>query len=244
MSARYLIRFDDLCPTMNWRVWEEIEPMLLSSGVKPLLAVVPDNRDPHLQVDAPHEGFWDRVRAWGSYGWTIGMHGYRHEYVTRHSGIIGKNRFSEFAGLPRREQESKLASALQILRRESVPAEVWVAPAHSFDQTTVDLLLQFGVRCISDGYFAYPGFDCSGAFWIPQQLWNFEARPFGVWTICLHHNQWRQRDVEQFRQKLSRFRERVASLAEITGRYQRRKLTAWDRAGARLFRLRLQMCPT
>ena len=25
MKAQYLLRFEDLCPTMNWRVWEPVE---------------------------------------------------------------------------------------------------------------------------------------------------------------------------------------------------------------------------
>ena len=48
MAARYLIRFDDLCPSMNWTVWCEVESILQAAGIKPLLAVVPDNADPQL----------------------------------------------------------------------------------------------------------------------------------------------------------------------------------------------------
>ena len=58
MTARYLVRFDDICPTMNWRVWEQLEPLLQAHGVKPIMAVVPDNHDRHLVVDAPQPGFW------------------------------------------------------------------------------------------------------------------------------------------------------------------------------------------
>src|SRR5213594_2026420 len=62
--AQYLLRFDDICPTMNWRVWAEIESVLIQRRLKPILAVVPDNRDPGLQVDTPVADFWERARAW------------------------------------------------------------------------------------------------------------------------------------------------------------------------------------
>ena len=48
--AKYLLRFDDLCPAMNWDTWSEIEVTLVRKGIKPLLAVVPDNQDATLKV--------------------------------------------------------------------------------------------------------------------------------------------------------------------------------------------------
>ena len=61
---RYILRFDDICPTMNWTLWGDIENILVQRALKPILAVVPDNQDPTLQVDAPVENFWERVREW------------------------------------------------------------------------------------------------------------------------------------------------------------------------------------
>ncbi|HET8715597.1 MAG TPA: DUF2334 domain-containing protein, partial [Holophagaceae bacterium] len=100
-DARYILRFDDICPTMNWEVWEAIEALLDRHGVKPILAVVPDNQDPKLQVDAPRADFWDRVRGWQAKGYTIALHGYQHRYINRNAGIMGLTHQSEFAGLPR-----------------------------------------------------------------------------------------------------------------------------------------------
>ena len=36
MTAQYLIRFDDICPTMNWAIWSRIEAVLLESLLQPL----------------------------------------------------------------------------------------------------------------------------------------------------------------------------------------------------------------
>src|SRR5262252_3697380 len=87
-STKYLLRFDDICPTMNWQVWSEIEAALLDQDLKPILAVVPDNQDPVLKVDPPVEDFWERVRTWQARGWTIALHGYQHRYVTHSPGIV------------------------------------------------------------------------------------------------------------------------------------------------------------
>ena len=59
--TQFLLRFDDICPTMNWRVWAEIETVLVQRQFKPILAVVPDNRDPELQVDTPADDFWEQA---------------------------------------------------------------------------------------------------------------------------------------------------------------------------------------
>src|SRR2546429_7960195 len=103
---------------MNWAMWNNVESILHRHGVKPILAVVPDNRDPKLAVDAPRADFWERVRDWQAQGWTIAVHGYQHAYVTRDAGILRLNRYSEFAGLPYDDQKRKIESALSILSRE------------------------------------------------------------------------------------------------------------------------------
>src|SRR5437660_1103665 len=85
-GARFLIRFDDVCPTMNWAIWNDLESLLGSIGVKPIVAVVPDNRDPALVVAPAVSDFWDRVRGWKARGWSIGIHGHQHVYRTSSPG--------------------------------------------------------------------------------------------------------------------------------------------------------------
>src|SRR6266496_2489037 len=128
MSAHYLIRFDDICPTMNWKLWSQIEAVLLDLEIRPILAVVPDNQDKKLMVAPPRGQFWEQVREWQTRGWTIGLHGYQHLYVNRESGILGFAQKSEFAGVPANQQEDKLRRAIEIFARESVMPEIWIAP--------------------------------------------------------------------------------------------------------------------
>ena len=214
MSARYLVRFDDICPEMNWVTWAKIEIILRRHDVKPLLAVVPDNRDSSLMVDVPNPSFWKSVREWQAEGWAIGLHGHQHRYSTDSGGIIGLNKRSEFAGLSREHQATKLDLGLAIFAREQVTADAWIAPGHSFDENTVRLLNSRGLRIISDGYFSKV-VHYMGASWIPQQLWRFEKKHSGVWTVCYHHNAWTDADILKFEQDISKNRGDIVSMAEL-----------------------------
>lgn len=229
MSAQYLVRFDDICPEMNWRVWAEIEAILVDSGVKPMLAVVPDNQDEKLKVDNPDRYFWERVRRWQSMGWTIGLHGFQHKYVTQEAGIIGLNKYSEFAGLPLAEQEQKLRAGLEIFAREGIKTDTWIAPAHSFDANTVDALYKVGLRVISDGFFLLPYRDERGVFWIPQQLWGFRRVSWGIWTVCFHHNKWTKEDIQRFRTDIEKYRQAITDVASVAERYGNRCRSHLDR---------------
>ena len=228
-EGRYLVRFDDICPTMNWAIWEGIEAHLERFGVKPILAVVPDNQDPKLQVDAPRADFWDRVRGWQAKGYTIAIHGFQHLYVNKNPGIIGVTWQSEFAGLSRAEQEAKLRKGLAVFREQGVRPEAWVAPSHSFDHTTVQILRELGVPVISDGLGTWPHAEESGLVWIPQQLWSFEQKPAGVWTVCLHHNSWTERRLAGFGEMLERYNPRMTDVKSVIRAFSERRQTGWDR---------------
>jgi predicted deacetylase len=227
MSARFLVRLDDICPTMNWTVWKELEPILERHRVKPILAVVPDNRDPKLIVDAPKADFWERVRAWQARGWTIAIHGYQHAFETNDAGLVGLNAYSEFAGLSYETQKRKIEGALAIFHRENVAPDGWIAPAHAFDCTTVKILVEKGVRLISDGFYFRPVLKL-GATWIPQQLWAFRRVPGGLWTVCYHPNQFSEEYLVQLDSDLTRFGALLTSVPEIMHGHRARPETTFD----------------
>lgn len=213
-GPRYLLRFDDICPTMDWKVWNAVEEILVAQGVKPILAVIPDNRDPKLMLDPPAPDFWERVRAWQGRGWAIGLHGYQHRYVNGEPGILRIGKKSEFAGLSYDEQHEKLRLALAVFEREGVRPDAWVAPSHSFDWTTVDALAAHGIRTISDGLAFRPYRDGRGTTWVPQQSAMMRAMPWGVWTFCYHRLDFTGDGMETFKRRLARLAPRMISLAE------------------------------
>lgn len=242
MRTRFILRFDDICPTMNWRIWRLLEADLCELNIKPLMAVIPDNRDRDLMVSAPGvENFWNNVRCWEERGWTIGLHGYQHRYLTTAAGMYGRIPRSEFAGLPHEIQEIKLRNAIRIFREHNILPAVWVAPAHSFDATTVSILAKLGIRIISDGYAIYPYQDADGVTWIPQQVAKFRKLPFGVWTICCHFNSWTEAETERFRQDLRTYRRYFTAVTEVVHSYRERRRSWFDFGANRLLDLGLRI---
>jgi len=214
-AVRYLIRFDDICSTMNWRIWAEIESCLRAHGVKPILSIVPRNRDNKLIADIARRDFWERAREWQALGWSIGLHGYEHRMVTAKGGIVGINIKSEFAGVPFDAQLRQLEQAIEMFSAEGVRPEVWVAPWHSFDANTILALRKLGIGCISDGLGTRPWRDASGILWVPQQLWRFRRMTPGLWTVCTHHNFFSRDQLDGFLCDIAAFADRITSLDEV-----------------------------
>jgi hypothetical protein len=204
VTARYLIRLDDACATMDHRRWAEVERVLDRHSVKPIVAVVPDNRDPALAVAERDDRFWDKVRAWVAKGWTLAMHGNTHVMQpTSAKLLVPFYQRSEFAGRSLEDQAEQIRSAWSLFLAQGVAPRVWVAPAHSFDVLTLEALrAETTISVVSDG-IACDTYTEFGFRWIPQQLWNLSKRPFGVWTVCLHPNQMSEAELEVFDRALS-----------------------------------------
>lgn len=218
MTARYLIRLDDACPTMDHQRWSRIEALLDSLGVRPLVAVVPDNQDPVLQVDVADPDFWPRVRAWRDKGWTIAMHGYQHRFhfVDRKKLLLPFYDRSEFGGLSFDEQLAKIRASWQIFRAQGVEPTVWIAPAHCFDRTTLQALkAETSIRIISDG-IAFDQYHEDGFYWFPQQLWGLAYKKGGLWTVCLHPSTMTEQQLKSLHQAIvGDFAGKMISLDEV-----------------------------
>lgn len=237
MNARYLLRFDDICPMMDWTLWPRIEAGLLQANARPILAVIPDNRDRRLFRGSPVSNFWDKVREWSSWGWTIGMHGYRHELRPGPRGLAGRLPRTEFAGLTFHDQKEKIERSLMIFERERVVPAVWVAPANSFDDITIAALRSVGMSVISDGMTLLPYEDDRGLLWIPQQMGRPWRAPWGVWTFALHHNTWEPDGASSFLRRLTRLKDRLSDVETIAREFAGRKAPSWDRQVERTMRV-------
>ncbi len=188
MGARYILRLDDACPTMNRKKWDRIELVLDKYGLKPIVAVIPDNKDKDLFFDESDPNFWAKVKAWQTKGWAIAMHGLQHLFVTNEGGLDSRNKKSEFAGLPLEEQVEKISKGWNIFLEKGIKPRLWVAPMNTFDHTTLLALeTETDIRIISYGIALSPFYE-NNFYWIPKQLWGFKKFPFGLWTICLHPN--------------------------------------------------------
>lgn len=238
--TRYLLRLDDICATMDWGAWDPFEKAMDDAGIRPLAAVIPDNRDPEFRVGPANPAFWERVRGWQAKGWGIGVHGYRHEQATLDGGLMAINPRSEFAGLPAAEQSAKLESALAVFEHERVKPDAWVAPWHSFDAATKAALAEQGVRVISDGFSVHPYRDDDGMLWIPSQLWRFRRMPFGVWTVCWHYRDWAPERLDGAKRTFAAYQGSMIGLRETCAVYGGRGRGVGDRLLSAVFPLMLK----
>lgn len=187
MSTSYILRFDDISPGMSWSKFLPLKEELEKLGVRVVLGVIPDCRDSSLQYEAERDNYFDWVRQWKTFGDTIAQHGTFHVYDTNNAGLLGINKRSEFAGRPLDEQIALLSHGKSILENEEVWQPYFMAPAHSFDDQTVDALNYHKFVGVTDGYGFYP-YRYRGLVFVPQ-LTSVPIRPgFGICTICVHVN--------------------------------------------------------
>lgn len=199
MALKYIIRADDACPTMNKASWQKFETLCDEYNVKPIVAVIPDNKDVEFAIEEDDPFFWQKIRTWQNKGWDIALHGLHHNL--RHIGfrhLVPINNYGEFPGLSEEYQKSMIHGASAIFCENNIESSIFVAPAHGLDKVTCKVLAEMEVPwVISDG-FARDIFYEHGVHWIPQQLWRFETKREGVWTICLHPNDMTSADFKSF----------------------------------------------
>lgn len=187
-ETRYLVRLDDGCPWRDRERWDRLEALLDRHAIRPLVALIPDCRDPEVRPGNEDPHFWARVRAWKAKGWALALHGHTHELGPCRSSLVPLNRYTEFAGRTEADQRAKIRAGWSALVAQGVEPQWWVAPAHTFDRTTLKVLSEeTAIRRISDGLSNRP-FLREGFLWVPQQLWRPRPCPSGVWTLCLHPN--------------------------------------------------------
>lgn len=235
-SAQYLLRFDDLCPTMDRAQWQRFLPLIKRFGLRPILAVVPENRDPDLELDAPNTGFWEEMRRLAAAGAAIGLHGYRHLCEGSGRGLIPLHERTEFAGVAEQMQREWICRGIAALRAEGLSPAIWVAPRHGFDETTLRVLHGEGIEVVSDGFAEAP-FRAYGTMWIPQQLWEPVPKRTGLWTICLHANSATGEQVKALESFLERHSAQFTSLQRVLTQWPFPPRTLADR----IFHARLLM---
>ena len=202
MSRKILIRFDDVCPTMDWKEWNNAMQLLDSVAATALLGVVPDCKDPELQINTPRADFWEHIKQLQDKGFTIAMHGLNHVFCTKADGVVTKNKISEFAGLPYEEQLAKIRKGKDILKAHGIHTDVFFAPAHSYDDNTLRALTECGFRYISDGYSARP-YRRNGIICLPCPNGGIpRIKGAGYYTAVIHAHEWSRPDKSHARLEL------------------------------------------
>jgi predicted deacetylase len=210
---KFLLRFDDVAPEMAWSRFDPFDELSRDQDLPLLVGVVPRCLDPLLCVEPANAAFWDTVRGWVGRGWTIAQHGYTHQYVTREPGILRIGVQSELAGLPYEEQFSKLKAGKRILTEQGVWQPVFMAPSHSFDETTLQALADLKFQYLTDGYGVYP-YKFGKLTAVPQLFASPLNFGFGVYSICLHVNTLNEQQIMRIIEFVKKNRSRFISFDE------------------------------
>ena len=204
--SKYIMRLDDAAERMDLEKWNQIEAILDKYGIKPLVGVIPDCKDPEMDKFQKDEHFWEKVHGWINKDWEVAMHGYEHVYHTNSGGINPINKRSEFAGLPYEEQRQMISSGYKIMLEHGIAPKVFFAPSHTFDENTIEALRnESDIRYISDT-ISWNSYKKDDFYYVPQQSGQVRRLPFPVVTFCYHPNSMKPDDflrLESFLKKNS-----------------------------------------
>jgi hypothetical protein len=226
--AQYLLRFDDLCPTIARARWERFRLLIKEFDLRPILAVIPDNLDHELRLSPPDPEFWAQMRELEAAGSTIALHGFHHRCESKGESLLPLHRSSEFAGVPEETQRDWIRRGLNILREKGLSPKMWVAPRHGFDRTTLRVLRREGISLLSDGFARQP-FLREGFTWIPQQLWGPVEKSAGLWTICIHSNSSHPSQEDRLREFLGQHAAQFISVDRAVAKFTPATLSLSER---------------
>lgn len=195
-----LIRIDDVCENMNWNLMSKLESLFDNYSIKPVLGVIPNNRDEDFLSFPRNDNFWDQVRKWQVKGWEIVQHGDTHIYdrlCSKKSDYFEYGGGSEFFGHPLDVQEKRIKNGLEKFKREKINIRSFFAPNQTYDENTFIALKNCGINEVIDGYGLMPYTEKNVKF-IPQLFEKVVLLPFGIQSTKLHLHIWDENDYKKF----------------------------------------------
>ena len=211
-----LIRIDDIAANMNWNYMDKCEKIFDDLKIKPLLGVIPNNKDPELLRYQLNEKFWDRVRDWKNKGWEISMHGLSHLYEvkTNKKDYFNYGGDSEFYGLDFDTQKNKIELGIEKFENEKIKVRSFFAPNHTYDLNTLRALRESGIKIIVDGYGLFP-YTEHDLFFVPQLFYKEIFLPFGIQSTQIHLNYWSDEYFDSFKKFIFKNKENILNLEQI-----------------------------
>ena len=195
-----LIRIDDVCENMDWELMKKLEVLFDRYSIKPVLGVIPNNKDEGFLSFSRNDNFWDQVRKWQDKGWEIVQHGYTHIYdklCRKKSDYFNYGGGSEFFGHPLDIQEARIKKGLEKFKKEEIKIRAFFAPNQTYDENTFIALKNNGITEIIDGYGLMPYTEKNIKF-IPQLFEKVVLLPFGIQSTKLHPHTWKEIDYINF----------------------------------------------
>lgn len=219
---KYIIRLDDACPTMNEKKWNEIEKLLDKYNIKPIVGVIPDNKDKEFK-NPEIKDFWKKYpQKWQKKGWIIAQHGLNHD--------LSKKIRTEFKGKTYEEQKEILKQGNKILKQNGVKPKCFFAPAHTFDNNTILACKELGYfDFISDGYAFYP-YKYKDMLFLPSVFDTpHKISKFGIFTFIYHPNNTSNNDLAYLEEFIKNNKEKFETdINSILKKYSNRKRNIVD----------------
>lgn len=225
MSRKIAVRMDDITPDMNWENFRFFQGLFEEAGIMPLLGIVPENRDEKLRCEKPREDFYEVMRELKEKGYCFAIHGCYHLYTTKSGGLFPLNASSEFAGVSYEKQKEMLAFGKAKLKEQGIDADIFMAPAHSYDQNTLRALKEVGITKVTDGYGREP-YRYRGITFYPISflLSRSLKGKKGVTTLVLHANTVTEADKERYRKLFADYGKNMISYTEYLERKPVRRM--------------------
>ena len=214
------IRLDDITPGMNWAKFLDFKVLLDYYGLKPLIGVVPENKDENLSPDSLREDFWEYIKKLQEEGWVVAMHGYTHIYDSKVGGMFPLNDFSEFAGNSLEVQKEKILQGKKLLESRGIGTDFFMAPAHAYDENTLKALRESGFRRMTDGFGKYPYIWMDMIFYpISFRMSDSLKQAEGYTTLVVHTNtidnmEYYEKMFQQYRENFIPYGEYMKILPE------------------------------
>lgn len=196
------LRLDDITPGMDWEKYEKIEKILEEAELKPLIGVVPFNKDENLnrgntvknEVEFKEYLFKRQLK-----GWKIALHGYNHLYSSKKGGLFPLNNFSEYVGVDFETQVRMISEGKAKLLMLGVDTDIFMTPAHTFDKNTLKALKATGFTKVTDGFGKKPYIRQELVFY-PISFCRAECTSDkeGYTTMVLHTNTMSESDIDAF----------------------------------------------
>ncbi len=193
------VRMDDITPDMDWAKFERFKAILDKYGIKPLIGVVPDNRDEKLKKNEPRQDFWEYIKLLQDEGWIVAMHGLNHVYTKKESGMFPIGDKSEFAGLPYQRQDEMIMEGRRILKNHGIVTDFFMAPSHSYDRSTLKALVKNGFKRVTDGFGNEP-YTMDGLTFYPisvSRKSTLKSKKEGFVTFVFHTNSMSDKEFMQ-----------------------------------------------
>ena len=226
MKAIYLIRLDDACPTMNHQNWNKVEELLDQYNIKPIVGVIPDNKDPDFSWDSDPL-FWGHVKNWQEKGWEIALHGYHHLMHHPHDRKVYYQKShsynTEYAGVSLDEQKQMIAKGLEIFEENHVYTRCFFAPAHTYDKNTIYALKKSSnFRFVSDGYALSP-YIKDGMVFIPSICDGPFSFPVGMFTYVFHPSMMTEIGIKNMEIFLNKEKRNIACVDDVLTQVQKKQ---------------------